>query len=159
MRDFACNTAFTRFETAISKKFEKQLQHFTEEEFRKLEELTELFEFLDSIIPLDIDEDQVLDAPRRSSRKRYFVHYYSNDWILIEELGDQEACLALRQKPLMVPRLRWKRNGDQNLSEWKGLGTNIYVDNLTRRPRLSPPRRSSRKRFFFSPQLQRLGID
>jgi condensin complex subunit 3 len=80
LRDFACNTAFTRFETAISKKFEKQLQHFTEEEFRKLEELTELFEFLDSIIPLDDDEDQGLDAPRRSSRKRSFMHYYSNDW-------------------------------------------------------------------------------
>jgi condensin complex subunit 3 len=75
LRDFTCNTAFTRFETAISKKFEKQLQHFTEEEFRKLEELTELFEFLDSVIPLDDDEDQGLDAPRRSSRKRSFVHY------------------------------------------------------------------------------------
>lgn len=105
MRDFACNTAFTKFETAISKKFEKQLQHFTEEEFRKLEELTELFEFLDSIIPLDDDEDQGLDAPRRSSRKRYFV-YYSNDWHLIGKLGDQEACLAPRQESLMVPRLR-----------------------------------------------------
>lgn len=81
LRDFACKTAFTRFEAAISKKFEKQLQHFTEEEFRKLEELTELFEFLDSIIPLDIDEDQGVDAPRRSSRKRFLVRYYSNDWI------------------------------------------------------------------------------
>lgn len=130
MRDFACNTAFTRFETAILKKFEKQLQHFTEEEFRKLEELTELFEFLDSIIPLDDDEDQGLDAPRRSSRKRSFVHYYSNDWILIEELGDQAACLALRQKLLMVPRLRWKRKGDQNQSEWKELGIDIHVDIL-----------------------------
>ena len=79
LRDFISNTAFTRFETAISKKFEKQLQHLTEEEFRKLEELTELFEFLDSIIPLDDDEYQALDAPRRSSRKRSFVHHYSND--------------------------------------------------------------------------------
>ena len=72
LRDPACNTAFTKFETAISKKFEKQLQHFTEEEFRTLEELTELFKFLDSIIPLDDDENQSVDAPRRSSRKRSF---------------------------------------------------------------------------------------
>ena len=106
LRDFACNMAFSRFETAISKKFEKQLHHFTEEEFRKLEELTELFEFIDSIIPLDDVEDQVLNGPRRSSRKRSFMHYYSNDWVLIQELGDQKACLALRQKTLMVPRLR-----------------------------------------------------
>jgi len=70
LRDFACNTAFTKFETTISKKFEKQLQHFTEEEFRKLEELNELFEFLDSIIPLDDDENQSIDAPKRSTRKR-----------------------------------------------------------------------------------------
>jgi hypothetical protein len=50
----------------------------------------------------------------------------------------------------MVPRLRWKRKGDQNLSEWKELGINIHVDNNpTRRPRLSPPSRSSRKRSFF----------
>jgi len=69
LRDSACNTAFTKFETTISKKFEKQLQHFTEEEFRKLEELTELFGFLDSIIPLDDDENQSVDVPR-SSRKR-----------------------------------------------------------------------------------------
>ena len=115
LRDFICNTAFTRFETAISRKFEKQLQHFTEEEFRKLEELTELFEFLDSIIPLD-DEEEGLDAPRRSSRKRSFVHYYSNDWGLIEESGDQKARLALRQKPIKVLHLRWRKGG-QNPSE------------------------------------------
>ena len=76
------------------------------------------------------------------------MHYYSDDWVLIKELGDQKACLALRQKPLMVPRLRWKRKGDQNLSERKVLGINIHADNLTRRPRLSPSRRSSRKRSF-----------
>ena len=70
LRDSACNTALTKFDTAISKKFEKQLQYFTEEEFRKLEELSELFEFLDSIIPLDDDENRGADAPKRSSRKR-----------------------------------------------------------------------------------------
>jgi len=114
LRDSACNTAFTKFETAMSKKFEKQLQDFTEEEFRTLEELTELFAFLDSIIPLDDDENQAIDAPRRSNRKRFFFPYYSDDWVLIEELDDRKACLALalRQKPIMVPLLRRKRKGD-----------------------------------------------
>ncbi|KAF8797851.1 hypothetical protein BYT27DRAFT_7123670 [Phlegmacium glaucopus] len=70
LRDSACNAAFTKFETVFSKKFEKQLQHFTEEEFRKLEELTKLFEFLDSIIPLDDDENESIDAPRRSRIRR-----------------------------------------------------------------------------------------
>ena len=125
LRDSVCNTAFTKFETAISKKFEKQLQHFTEEEFRKFEELTELFEFVDSIIPLDDGENQDIDA-RRSSRKRSFFRYYFDDWVLTKGLGDQKACLALalRQKPITVPGLG-KGKGDQNLSEWK---VGIWVD-------------------------------
>jgi len=49
------NNAFTRFDAAISKKFEKQLEDFSEEQYRKLEELKDLFEFLDDIIPEDDD--------------------------------------------------------------------------------------------------------
>ncbi|KAF8163123.1 nuclear condensing complex subunit [Crassisporium funariophilum] len=70
LRDSVCNTALTKFDTTIIKKFEEQLKHSTEEEFRKLEELNELFEFLDSIIPLDDDEIIDLDAPRKKGRKR-----------------------------------------------------------------------------------------
>lgn len=54
----------------ISKKFEKQLEDFNEEEYRKLEELKGLFEFLDEIIPEDDDERVDLDAPKKG-RKRY----------------------------------------------------------------------------------------
>jgi condensin complex subunit 3 len=69
LRDSSSNTALSKFETTIVKKFEKQLEHFSEEEFRKLEELNELFEFLDSIIPLDDDELLDPDPPKRG-RKR-----------------------------------------------------------------------------------------
>ena len=36
--------------------------------------------------------------------KGFFFHHNFSDWVLIEELGDQKACLALalRQKPIMV---------------------------------------------------------
>jgi len=54
----------------ISKKFENQLEGFSEAEYRKLAELTEIFEFLDSIIPLDDDELLDVDVPRRN-KKRY----------------------------------------------------------------------------------------
>jgi condensin complex subunit 3 len=60
----------TKFEATITKKFEKQLEHFSEEEFRQLEELQDLFMFLDSIIPLDDDDLTEIDIPRRG-RKRY----------------------------------------------------------------------------------------
>jgi condensin complex subunit 3 len=69
LRDSACNTALAKFETAIVKKFEKQLEQFSEEDFRKLEELNELFEFLDSIIPLD-DDEPFDPEPRKRGRKR-----------------------------------------------------------------------------------------
>ncbi|KIM49317.1 hypothetical protein M413DRAFT_438505, partial [Hebeloma cylindrosporum] len=69
LRDSVCNNAFTKFETLITKKFENQLEHFSEEEFRKLEELNELFMFLDSIIPMEDDDDDV-DAPTRNRKRR-----------------------------------------------------------------------------------------
>ena len=70
MRDTVCNTALAKFETTIGKKFTRQLEHFSEEEFRKLEELNDLFDFLDSIIPLD-DDDEIIELdPSRRSKKR-----------------------------------------------------------------------------------------
>jgi condensin complex subunit 3 len=76
LRDSVCNNAFTKFETLITKKFENQLEHFSEEEFRKLEELNELFMFLDSIIPMEDDDDDI-GIPRRS-RKRYVGLWQQN---------------------------------------------------------------------------------
>jgi len=69
-RDTTTNNAFTKFEAAITKKFEKQLEDFDEEEYRKLEQLQELFQFLDEIIPEDDDEVISLDQPKRKGRKR-----------------------------------------------------------------------------------------
>lgn len=68
LRDTTANNAFVRFDTAISKKFEKQLQDFNEDEYRKLEELKELFEFLDDIIPEDDEEDEI--PKKRAGKKR-----------------------------------------------------------------------------------------
>ena len=69
LRDTASNNAFNRFDTSISKKYEKQLEDFNEEEYRQLESLKELFEFLDDIFPEDDEEDEM--PPKRRSRKRY----------------------------------------------------------------------------------------
>ena len=52
----------------ITKRYETKLEGFSEEEFRQLEYLKDLFEFLDDIIP-DDDVDEVLEAKRRG-RKR-----------------------------------------------------------------------------------------
>ena len=62
--------ALAKFDALIAKKFEKQLE-LKEEELRKLEELQDLFDFLDDIIPED--DDGVADPPeiRTKGRKRH----------------------------------------------------------------------------------------
>ena len=47
----------------------KQRTYFNELEYRQLEELKDLFEFIDDIIPDSSDEE--IEAPKRGSRKRY----------------------------------------------------------------------------------------
>ncbi|KAI0073109.1 ARM repeat-containing protein [Panus rudis PR-1116 ss-1] len=68
LRDTASKNAFNKFEAAFTKKFEKQLEDFNKEEYRKLEHLHELFQFLDDIIPEDDEEEEV--PKKRTARKR-----------------------------------------------------------------------------------------
>lgn len=69
LKDLSSKNAFSKFDAAITKKFEKQLEDFNEAEYRQLEHLKGLFEFLDDIIPFSDDEE---DEPpkKRGGRKR-----------------------------------------------------------------------------------------
>ena len=72
-REASAQAALAKFENALSKRFEKQLEDFNEAEYRQLESLRELFEFLDDIVPLDEDEDdedEALSGKKRGARKR-----------------------------------------------------------------------------------------
>ncbi|EJC98308.1 uncharacterized protein FOMMEDRAFT_114496 [Fomitiporia mediterranea MF3/22] len=66
-KDATSSNALSRFEKAISSKYETQLASFNEEEYKQLEELKELFEFLDDIIP---EEEEEEEKPKRGARKR-----------------------------------------------------------------------------------------
>ncbi len=68
-RDTTAKNALAKFDATITKKYEKQLENFSDEELRKLEELKELFEFLDDIIPLEDDEDE---APKKGRKRLVF---------------------------------------------------------------------------------------
>ncbi|KAF9234460.1 nuclear condensing complex subunit [Melanogaster broomeanus] len=68
LRDTAARNAFTKFDAAISKKYADKLADFSEEEYRQLEQLNDLFKFLDDIIPLDDVEDY--EVPKTRGRKR-----------------------------------------------------------------------------------------
>lgn len=77
LRDTTANNAFTRFDAAFTKKYKDQLEDFNEDEYRKLESLKDLFEFLDDIIP-DDDEDEP-EPKKKITRKRYSVFATSGD--------------------------------------------------------------------------------
>ncbi|KAF9234461.1 nuclear condensing complex subunit [Melanogaster broomeanus] len=68
LRDAAARNAFTKFDAAASKKYADKLVDFSEEEYRQLEQLNDLFKFLDDIIPLDDVEDY--EVPKTRGRKR-----------------------------------------------------------------------------------------
>ncbi|KAG2337723.1 hypothetical protein BDR05DRAFT_894747 [Suillus weaverae] len=68
IRDTAAKNALAKFDAAISKRYAEQLESFSEEDYRQLEYLKDLFEFLDDIIPLDDGEE--VDIPRTRARKR-----------------------------------------------------------------------------------------
>ena len=71
MKDATSRNALNKFDAAISKRFENQLE-LKEEELRKLKELQDLFEFLDDIIP---DDDELIDPePKRRGRKRLVIY-------------------------------------------------------------------------------------
>ena len=74
-RDASAVAALAKFDDALSRRFERQLEDFNEAEYRQLESLQELFGFLDDIMPLDEDEEEV-EAPaskKRGARKRRSV--------------------------------------------------------------------------------------
>ena len=68
LTDTTSKNALIRFEANLSKKFAAQLESFDEAEFRELEQLKALFEFLDEV-ESDAGEEIQLDPPKRSSSK------------------------------------------------------------------------------------------
>ena len=65
LKDAVARNAFARFDAMISKKYEKQLEDFSEDQYRQLEYLKEMFEFLDDIIP---DEEEEIVLPKGKKR-------------------------------------------------------------------------------------------
>jgi condensin complex subunit 3 len=70
LKDLTSRRALAKFDALITKKFEKQLE-LKEEELRKLEELQDLFDFLDDIIPEDDAEFVDPLEIRTKGRKRH----------------------------------------------------------------------------------------
>ncbi|KAJ7352471.1 nuclear condensing complex subunit [Mycena albidolilacea] len=69
LSDATANNALKKFDATIQKKFEKELEGFSEGEYREFKKLQELFDFLDEIVPED--DDEVIDTePKKKGKKR-----------------------------------------------------------------------------------------
>ncbi|KAL0960147.1 hypothetical protein HGRIS_011782 [Hohenbuehelia grisea] len=87
LRDATSKNALAKFDTMISKKFEKQLEGFDEQEYRKYEELKSLFAFLDDIFPEDDDDEADLDAAKKRKKRR-------SDSIISASTEGEDASVA-----------------------------------------------------------------
>lgn len=77
LRDASTKNTFAKFQAAIEKRFERQLADFDEDEYRQLEYLKELFEFVDNVTPdSDWDEDEV-PVKKRGATKRCVLYICS----------------------------------------------------------------------------------
>ena len=74
LRDATAKAALARFDAVISKRYEAQLAGLSEEEYRGLEYLDELFQFLDEISE---DEEEETPAPRRRAKRSAHLHVLS----------------------------------------------------------------------------------
>ncbi len=111
MKDTTSRNTLSKFDTLISKKFEKQLE-LKEEELRKLEELQDLFDFLDDIIPED-DGELIDPGPKKRGRKRSVIfHSRSRRDADSGWAGGRQVLLVrplmIRRNPMRVPAINPK---------------------------------------------------
>ncbi|KDQ54415.1 hypothetical protein JAAARDRAFT_209496 [Jaapia argillacea MUCL 33604] len=74
LHDTTSKNAFSKSEASVSKKLEKQLEGFGEEEYRQLESLKEQFDFLDDIVPPDSDSSDGPNGHGSSTGSVLSVH-------------------------------------------------------------------------------------
>ncbi|KAF7312107.1 Peptidase A1 domain-containing protein [Mycena indigotica] len=97
VKDATANNALKKFDAKIGKQFEKQLGGFSEEDYRKMEQLKDLFEFLDDVIPDDDEED----APKKGRKRR-------SDSIM-STTDDDTASVASSRRTRAKPKSKKRR--------------------------------------------------
>lgn len=113
LRDTTSQNAFSKFEDALSKKFASQLEGFSEEEYRQLENLDAhanmkgAFEFVDGF-ELDAEEEEDV-KPARRARKRYaMLLIVAESSLTFGVLGLKGVRTVLRARAWLAPlQVKW----------------------------------------------------
>ncbi|KAJ7090907.1 hypothetical protein B0H15DRAFT_930352 [Mycena belliarum] len=125
IQDGLANKALKRFDASISKQFEAQLKGFNEVEYSKLEELKDLFDFLDDIIP---EEEETLSKPTAPSKQEKRMRSDSNT-----SDGSRGPSSAHAEARVKRPRL----------SDCESKFNGFDGDSAKSTPTLPPPPRST----------------
>lgn len=72
-REAVAKNSLAKFDATINNKYSAQLEGFSEEDYRKLEYLNDLFEFLDDIIPEEEAEPEIPVVTK--GKKRYGIWF------------------------------------------------------------------------------------
>ncbi|KAJ7178845.1 nuclear condensing complex subunit [Mycena crocata] len=134
LQDATTNTAFKKFEASISKKFQKELEDFNEEEYRKLEELKDLFEFLDDIIPEEEDEVIKTDTKKKGKKRR-------SDSIISMTTDGDDVSVASSRREKSKPKTKRRRLSTSDDEE-----SDFDDDDRTAKGTPPPPTRTLPKR-------------
>ncbi|KAI6040837.1 nuclear condensing complex subunit [Pisolithus marmoratus] len=97
LRDTAARNALAKFDASLSKKYADKLADFSEEEYRQLAALKDLFEFLDDIIA--IDEGEEIELPKTRARKRRSQSMATDNTASGTEEGSPATSAASSSKP------------------------------------------------------------
>ncbi|OAX38286.1 hypothetical protein K503DRAFT_718426 [Rhizopogon vinicolor AM-OR11-026] len=139
IRDTSAKNALAKFDVAISKKYAEQLDGFNEEDYRQLEYLRDLFEFLDDIVPLDDGEE--INVPRTRARKR------RSDSIITDTTAsnapDESVTSAASSSKNPKGKGRGKQAKRRRISGSDGSDDDLSDDHVTPAPTRSLPKRAA----------------
>ncbi|KAK7032879.1 chromosome condensation complex protein [Favolaschia claudopus] len=132
--DAIASNALKKFDAALQKKFEKELEGLSEEEYREFNKLQDLFAFLDDIIPENDDEVIELDTKKKGRKRR------SDSIISITTDGDDMSVASSRRGKSKPSKKR------RRLSTSDDEDSDSEEDNHTAKGTPPPPTRTLPKR-------------
>ncbi|KAJ7746625.1 nuclear condensing complex subunit [Mycena metata] len=109
LEDATSKNALKRFEQSITKKFEKELEGFSEAEYRQLEKLKDLFDFLDDIIPEEDDDDAAADIKPKADVKKKGKKRRSGSITSIATDADDVSVASTSKRGKSKPKTKRRR--------------------------------------------------
>ncbi|KAJ6577355.1 nuclear condensing complex subunit [Mycena capillaripes] len=144
--DTVANNALKKYQATIQKKFEKELEGFSEAEYRELQKLKELFEFLDEILPVDDNESINIEVKKKGKKRR-------SGSITSTATDGDDVSVASSKRGKSKPKTKRRRLSTSDDDE-----SDSDDDNQTAKGTPPPPTRSLPKRSAAAKKVELIEI-